>query len=75
LQRTYSSTNIRGDGPIVLVPFSAFSVEVIPAFRLTNGQYYVCMTDNGGRVTAHPSRSRRLIGALAGRDPNPRLTR
>jgi hypothetical protein len=49
LQRTYPSTDIRGDGPIVLVPFSAFSVEVIPAFRLTNGQYYVCMTDNGGR--------------------------
>ena len=49
LQRTYSSTIIRGDGPIVLVPFSAFSVEIIPAFCLTNGQYYICMTDNGGR--------------------------
>lgn len=48
LQQSFSSTNIRGDGPIVLVPFSAFNVEVIPAFRLTNGQYYVCMTDNGG---------------------------
>lgn len=49
LERTYPSTNIRGDGPIVLVPFSAFNVEVIPAFRLTSGQHYVCMTDNGGR--------------------------
>ncbi|MDE8345995.1 MAG: hypothetical protein POH28_07475 [Acidocella sp.] len=49
LQRTYTSTNIKGDGPIVLVPFSAFSVEVIPAFRLTDGRYYVCMTDNDGR--------------------------
>ena len=49
LQQSFSSTNIRGDGPIVLVPFSAFSVEVIPAFKLTDGKYYVCMTDNGGR--------------------------
>ena len=49
LQQSFSSTNIRGDGPIVLVPFFAFSVEVIPAFRLTNGKYFVCMTDNGGR--------------------------
>lgn len=48
LQLSFSSTKIRGDGPIVLVPFSAFSVEVIPAFRLTNDRYYVCMTDKGG---------------------------
>ena len=47
LQGSFSSTNIRGDGPVVLVPFAAFNVEVIPAFRLTNGQYYVCMTDSG----------------------------
>jgi hypothetical protein len=49
LRRTYPSTDVRGDGPIVFVPFSAFNVEVIPAFRLTNGQYYICMTGNGGR--------------------------
>ncbi len=49
LQRSFRYTEIRGDGPIVLVPFSAFNVEVIPAFRLTNGQYFICMTDGGGR--------------------------
>ena len=49
LQRSFSSTNIKGDGPIVLVPFSAFSVEIIPAFRLTSGRYYISMTDSGGR--------------------------
>jgi hypothetical protein len=48
LQKTFSLTKIRGDGPVVLVPFSAFNVEVIPAFRLVTDQYYVCMTDNGG---------------------------
>ena len=48
LARSYSNTDIKGDGPVVLVPFSAFKVEVIPSFVLTNGQFYVCMTDNGG---------------------------
>ena len=49
LQRAYTTTAIRGDGPVVVVPFTAFNVEVIPAFELTGGQHWVCMTDSGGR--------------------------
>lgn len=49
LQRSFTTTSIRGDGPVVLVPFTAFNVEVIPAFPLTTGKYWVSMTDNGGR--------------------------
>ena len=49
LQSTFYSTSVKGDGPVVLVPFTAFSVEVVPAFKLTSGQYYIPMTDNGGR--------------------------
>lgn len=48
LARSFPNTNIRGDGPVVLVPFSAFSVELIPCFKLENGQYFICMTTNGG---------------------------
>jgi hypothetical protein len=49
LLRSFSNTAIRGDGPAVVVPFSAYNVELIPAFSLTSGQYWVCMTDNNGR--------------------------
>lgn len=45
----FPNTAIRGDGPIVNVPFSAYNVELAPAFLLTGGQYWICMTDNGGR--------------------------
>ncbi len=52
LQNRFYSTAIKGDGPVVLVPFAAFSVEVIPAFIRNDQKYSVCMTDNGGRYKA-----------------------
>lgn len=52
LLKAFSSTVIRGDGPVVVIPFSAFNVEVIPAFRLNNGTFYVCMTEGGGHYKA-----------------------
>ena len=48
LQRTYSATDLRGDGQVVVVGFNRMSVEVVPAFHLPNGQYYICDTHNGG---------------------------
>ena len=44
----YPKTAIRGDGPVVVVPFVAFNVEVIPAFALNGGGHWICMTENGG---------------------------
>jgi len=49
LQRTYSTTSMRGDGQVVMVPFSSYAVEVLPAIKLTNGQYWICDTNAGGR--------------------------
>lgn len=49
LGNTFQSTNVKGDGPVVKVPFAAYDVELIPAFELRDGKYWVCMTDNGGR--------------------------
>jgi hypothetical protein len=49
LQRTYQSTEMRGDGQVVVVPFSSYAVEVAPAFLLQSGQYYICDTNGGGR--------------------------
>lgn len=48
LQRTYSATDMSGDGQVVIVRFNTINVEVVPAFPLTNGQYYICNTNDGG---------------------------
>ncbi|MDR6182951.1 SMODS domain-containing nucleotidyltransferase [Asaia bogorensis] len=51
LGNRFPNTSIRGDGPVVLVPFSTYNVELIPSFNLTNGQSWICVTTNGGRYT------------------------
>ena len=48
LKKTYSRTDLRADGQVVLVPFSSYNVEVLPAFKLMSGQYYYPDTHNGG---------------------------
>lgn len=49
LQLAFSTTSyIKGDGPVVKVPFSTFNVELIPAFKLDDGKYRVCFTNDGG---------------------------
>lgn len=48
LASSYSSTAIKGDGPVVVVPLSSYTVELIPAFVLDDGKFWICMTDNGG---------------------------
>lgn len=49
LKSHYPNTDVKGSGPIVVVPFQTYSVEVIPAFKLTSGKYWICMTDVGGK--------------------------
>ncbi len=48
LDGCYTATTMRGDGQVVIIPFATQAVEVAPAFSLTNGQYYICDTNNGG---------------------------
>jgi len=48
LTSSFPNTAIRGDGPIVLVPFTAYNVELIPAFALQGGGHWICMTNNNG---------------------------
>ncbi|MBX3394294.1 MAG: nucleotidyltransferase [Phycisphaerae bacterium] len=48
LTRRYGSTTMRGDGQVVVVKFASYAVEVVPAFTLTSGQYWICNTHNGG---------------------------
>jgi hypothetical protein len=48
LARMYPDTAMTGDGQIVLVKFGSYNVEVVPAFELRNGGYWICDTNNGG---------------------------
>jgi hypothetical protein len=48
LSITYPNTDMSGDGQVVLVRFGSYAVEVVTAFHLTNGNYWVCDTNNGG---------------------------
>ena len=48
LTATYPNTNMRGDGQVVLVRFGSYSVEVVPAFPLVGGGYWICNTHDGG---------------------------
>jgi hypothetical protein len=49
LAKSFTTTSIRGDGPVVLVPFSAYDVELVPAFPIVGGGHWISMTDAGGR--------------------------
>ena len=49
LAETHPDTHMSGDGQIVLVRFGSYSVEVVPAFLLKNGSYWICDSNNGGR--------------------------
>ena len=48
LATKFQSTDIKGDGPVVKVPFASYDVELIPAFSRDNGRYWICMTESGG---------------------------
>ena len=49
LQNRYPSTNIRGDGQVVVVPFqNGHSVEVLPGWRTTEKKFLVPNTHDGG---------------------------
>ena len=48
----YGQTDIRGDGQVVVVGFNSIVIEVVPAFKLNGGGYYICDTNDGGRWKA-----------------------
>lgn len=48
LSAAFPKTDIRGDGPVVKVPFGTYAVELLPAFKLTSGQYWIPITTGNG---------------------------
>ncbi len=49
LRQTYSATEIRGDGQVIVIGFNTYQVEVAPAFLREGGGYLICDTNDGGR--------------------------
>lgn len=50
IERTYSSTSIRADGQVILVPFTdGIAFEVVPGFLNKDGGYTFPDANNGGR--------------------------
>jgi hypothetical protein len=45
---TFPNTDIRGDGPVVKVPFSTYYFEVVPVFRWDENLFLTAHTKNGG---------------------------
>lgn len=61
---TYPNTDMRGDGQVIIVRFDSYNVEVVPAFLLQNGKYWICNTHDGGSYKlADPSAEVRYIEA------------
>ena len=49
LQKTYSTSHIKGDGQVIGINFSdGINFEIVPAFINTNGSYTYPDTNNGG---------------------------
>lgn len=48
LSDSFPKTQMKGDGQVVVVSFGSYKVEVVPAFELRDGRYYICNTNDGG---------------------------
>jgi len=46
---TFSQTSMRADGQVIMVGFTSYMVEVVPAFWLQNGQALICDSNQSGR--------------------------
>lgn len=50
IEKTYSTTSIRGDGQVIVVPFTdGISFEVVPAFKNNDDSFTYPDANNGGR--------------------------
>lgn len=48
LGATYTESDMGGDGQVVVVRFASMPVEVVPAFAFSDGQFWICDTNDGG---------------------------
>ena len=68
---TFPNTDIRGDGPVVKVPFSTYEFEVCPVFQLKDGSFINAHTKNGGRWGhTHPAAEINWLNTVDARSSN-----
>ena len=48
LQERYPKTDISGDGQVVVIEFSRYTVELVPGFKQADGRFKYPDTNNGG---------------------------
>jgi hypothetical protein len=48
LLNTFPNTDVRGDGPVVKVPFSTYACELLPVFVCDDGTHLTAHTRDGG---------------------------
>lgn len=48
LAASYPNTAMKADGQVVIVPFTTYAVEVVPAFHFFQEVYRICDTNGGG---------------------------
>ena len=63
---TYSQTDLRGDGQVLVVDCHSITVEVVPVFEYDNGQFLSCDTHFGGSYKLIDPRAE--LGALDAAD-------
>lgn len=64
----FPTTDVRGDGPVVKVPFDSYEFEVCPVFRIQDGSFLNAHTTNGGRWGhTHPAAEINWLRAVDGR--------
>ncbi|MCK9454754.1 hypothetical protein [Sulfurimonas sp.] len=65
IQSRYQNTNMRGDGQVVVISFSNYQIEVLPAFEFEDGSFYYPDTNNGGSwKTTKPREEKKAISEL-----------
>ncbi|MFW2611118.1 nucleotide-binding domain-containing protein [Aliarcobacter butzleri] len=48
IQSRYPKTDVRGDGQVVVISFTSYQIEVLPAFENSDGSFLYPDTNNGG---------------------------
>lgn len=65
LIKTSPTTDVRGDGPVVIAPFTTYKVEVVPCWRMDDGRLLNAHTKEGGHwVFANPAAELRYLNVI-----------
>jgi hypothetical protein len=71
IAKTYSSTDVGGDGQIVAIKFNGHTVEVLPAFEYEDGSFkYANSKDGGSWKITKPRAEKQEINRVDGNSNN-----